>query len=87
MDILSTIKAVFTKSVPDTSPSGKVDKTDTAKLVKTAVFVGTAAGLSYFITNINPEALGPYSPIIMLVLTVGLDFANKMVKTNTEKSE
>lgn len=82
-DFLKKIKDVFTKSVPDTSDPKKVNSTDAAKLVKTGVLVGIGAALSYVVTNINPEHLGPYQPFIMLGLTVALDFINKLTKNNS----
>lgn len=87
LDLLKKIKDSFTTKVPDTSPSGKVDKTDVAKLVKTSVLVGVAAGVSYFITGVDSDSLGVYQPLIIMALTVGLDYVNKLVKSNTVKPE
>ena len=84
MEFLKKITSVFTKSVTDTSPKGKVDSTDVAKLIKTSVIVGIAGAVSYFTTNIAPETLGPYQPLIMMGLTALLDFTNKLVKDNME---
>jgi len=81
-DFLKKLKDVFVKNVPDTSPSGKVNSTDTAKVAKTGLLVGLAATLSYLITSVSPEALGPYQPYVMLGLTVALDFVNKLIKSN-----
>lgn len=83
MDFLKKLKNVFVTNVPDTSPIGKVDSTDLAKVSKTGVLVGVAATLSYLITTINPVALGPYQPYVMLGLTIGLDFVNKLIKSNS----
>lgn len=83
MDFLKKLKNVFITNVPDTSPAGKVDSTDLAKLSKTGVLVGVAATLSYFITNVKPELLGPYQPVVALGLTVALDFVNKLIKSNS----
>lgn len=83
MDFLKKLKNVFITNVPDTSPAGKVDSTDLAKVSKTGVLVGVAAALSYFITNANPELLGPYQPVVALGLTVALDFVNKLIKSNS----
>lgn len=82
-DFLKKLKDVFTKSVPDTSDPKKVDSTDMAKLVKTGALVGVGAALSYVVTNIDPSHLGPYQPVIMLALTLALDFVNKLVKNNS----
>lgn len=82
-DFFKKLKDVFTKSVPDTSDPKKVDSTDVAKLVKTGALVGVGAALSYVVTNVDPAHLGPYQPIIMLALTLALDFVNKLVKNNS----
>lgn len=82
-DFFKKLKDVFTKSVPDTSAPVKVDGTDVAKLGKTAALVGVAAALSFLVTNIDPALLGPYQPLIVMGLTVALDFVNKLVKNNS----
>ncbi len=81
-DLLKKLKDVFVTSVPDTSATGKVDKTDIAKVAKTGVLVGLAAGLSWVVTNVAPDSLGPYQPVVILGLTMALDFVNKLVKQN-----
>lgn len=87
LDLLNKVKAVFTTKVADTSPTGKVDKTDVAKLIKTGALVGIAAAVSYFVTNVDPVALGVYQPLIIMVLTVGLDYVNKLIKSNTNDEQ
>ena len=82
MDFFKKLKDVFTKSVTDTSDKGAVNKTDVAKVVKTGVFVGIAAAISAVLANLAPDTFGIYQPIITLVLTVSLDFINKLVKDN-----
>lgn len=82
-DFLVKLKNVFVKSVPDTSPIGKVDGTDLAKVVKTGVLVGVATVISYVLANISPDTLGPYQPLIVLGLTAVLDTLNKFVKKNS----
>lgn len=79
-DFLTKIKDVFIKQVPDTSDKGKVDSTDYAKLIRTGVLVGLAGALSHVITNMDPSVLGVYQPVIMMGLTVALDFLNKLIK-------
>lgn len=81
-ELFAKLKDVFVKSVPDTSTTGKVDKTDLAKVVKTGVLVGVASGVSYFLANIAPDTLGTYQPLVVLGLTMALDFVNKLVKSN-----
>lgn len=81
-DFFKKLKDVFTTSVPDTSGPVKVDGTDMAKLAKTGVLVGVAAALSFLVTNIDPTLLGSYQPLIIMGLTVALDFVNKLIKGN-----
>lgn len=83
MGFFEKLKTVFVKNVPDTSEKGKVNQTDVAKLTRNGILVGVAAALSYAIANISPDTLGVYQPIIMLGLTVALDFVNKLVKSNS----
>ena len=83
LDFIKKIKDVFIKNVPDTSPAGKVDGTDAAKVVKTGALVGIAATLSFLVTSLDPAALGPYQPYVMLGLTVALDLVNKLIKSNS----
>jgi hypothetical protein len=81
-DFLKKIKDVFIKSVPDTSPIGKVDKTDLAKVTKTGILVGVASAISYALANIAPDTFGHYQPLVVLGLTAVLDLLNKTVKSN-----
>ena len=84
MDFFKKLKDVFTKKVEDTSDKGTVDKTDVAKVVKTGVFVGIAAAISAVLTNLSPDTFGVYQPVVILVLTITLDFLNKLVKNNKQ---
>lgn len=83
-DFLKKLKEVFVTKVPDTSDSGKVDKTDVAKIIRNAVLVAIAAGISYVVKDLDPEHLGQYQPWIILGGTAILDFINKLVKQNSE---
>ena len=84
-DFVKLVKDVFIKSVPDTSNVVKVATTDIAKLIKTGVLVGAASALSFLVTNLDPALLGPYQPLVIMGLTVVLDFVNKLIKPNTPK--
>jgi hypothetical protein len=85
MDFLKTVFDVFTKNVDNTSPTGKVDKNDLAKITKNALIVGVAAALSAVLANVGPQSFGTYQPLIILGLSAALDFLNKMVKSNQPK--
>lgn len=80
LNFIKKIKSVFVKSVPDTSEANSVDKTDMAKVIKTGVFVGVAAAISSILTTVSPNTFGPYQPIIIMALTLTLDFINKFIK-------
>jgi hypothetical protein len=81
-DFFKKFKDVFVKSVPDTSPSGTVNKTDLAKVAKTGILVGVASAISYALANIAPDTFGHYQPLVVLGLTAALDLLNKAVKSN-----
>ena len=83
-DFLKKLKEVFLGTVPDTSDVGKVNKTDITKIVRNAVLVAIAAGVSYIVKDLDPEHLGQYQPWIILGGTAILDFINKLVKNNSE---
>lgn len=82
MNFSTKLKDVFTKSVEDTSPVAKVNTTDLAKVVKTGTFVGIAAAISSILSTASPDTFGDYQLTVTLVLTVVLDFLNKLVKNN-----
>lgn len=82
MNFLQKLKDVFTKNVEDTSTTAKINTTDLAKVVKTGTFVGIAAAISSILSTVSPDTFGDYQPIVILVLTIALDFVNKFVKNN-----
>lgn len=82
MELLTKLKNVFTKTVPDTSGGGKVDSTDLAKVTRNAALVGVAAALSELLKSIDPNTFGVYQPLVILGLTAALDFVGKLVKNN-----
>lgn len=82
MEFIKNLFKVFGTKVDDSSPSGKVDGTDIAKVLRTTILVSAASGLAYFLTNADPTMFGPYAVFVVPVLTAGLDFLNKLVKAN-----
>ena len=80
MGFFNKLKTVFTKQVDDTSTTGTVDKTDMAKVTRTAILVAVAAGVSYVLTNVNPDVFGSYGPLITVAGAALLDFLNKLTK-------
>lgn len=80
MNFFSKLKDVFTKSVPDTSPAGKVDSTDVAKVVRTSVYVALASGLAFALQNLSPDVFGTYSVFIVPAATAVIEFLNKKAK-------
>jgi len=80
MEFLKRLKEVFVKSVPDTSEPGKVDKTDLAKVTRTAVLVGVASGITYALQNIDPNLFGSYGPLFTLAGAAILELLGKIPK-------
>lgn len=80
MDFFKKLKDVFVNKVPDTSPAGKVDQTDVAKVARTAIYVAIASGLTFALQNISPEVFGPYSIMIVPAATAAIEFLNKLAK-------
>jgi hypothetical protein len=82
MNFLKTLLNSFTKKVDDTSDVGDLNKVDVVKVVRTAILVSLASGLTYLVTNINPEVLGVYGILLVPVATAILDMLNKYIKGN-----
>lgn len=83
MKFLKTLFDVFTKKVEDSSPKGKVDATDVAKVVRTSVYVGLAAALTYFMQGVTPEMIGAKGLVVLPLIAAVVEFLNKAVKDNT----
>lgn len=83
MSFLVKLFNVFTKKVEDSSPKGRVDSTDLAKVVRTSVYVGLAACLTYFMQGVTPEMIGTKGLVVLPLLAAVVEFLNKAVKDNT----
>lgn len=83
MAFLNKLVSVFTKNVADTSPAGKVDSTDLAKVVRTSVYVGLAAALTYFMQGVTPDMIGTKGLVVLPLIAAAVEFLNKAVKDNT----
>ena len=82
--MLDFLKKLVTPKKTGESPSGKVDSTDMADVLKLSAFVALAAALSSILENVAQLDLGMYQPFLVLGLTSGLDFLNKLIKNNKE---
>lgn len=83
MEFLKNLALVFTKKVEDTSPKGKVDSVDLAKVVRTAVYVGLASGLTYFAQGVTPDMIGVKGLVVLPLISAVIEFLNKAVKDNS----
>lgn len=82
MEFLSKLKNVFVKSVDDSSPVGKVNTTDLAKVARTAILLGLATGASNILTNLKPEMFGEYSSLAAVGLAIAGDFVMRFLRNN-----
>ena len=74
------------KPKPVESKAGKVDKNDVVDIVKVSLLVAIATGLETAIEHLGAsEAIGPYKPFVILGLTAGLDFLNKLMRSKKEE--
>ena len=83
MSFLSSLKAVFTSSVPDTSESGTLNKTDFAKLTRDFTIVSLSAGLVWVSQNLHLIDLGGYTAALTPIIAVGLQALIKLLKSNS----
>lgn len=83
MDFLKKVFSVFVTNVGDTSPTGKVNATDVAKVLRTAFLVGLASTITYFVGAVDPANLGMYGVFVVPVATAALDLLNKYIKANS----
>lgn len=82
MNFLSKLFDVFTKKVDDSSPKGGVDSTDVAKVIRTSVYVGLAASLTYFMQGVTPDMIGAKGLVVLPLIAAAVEFLNKAVKDN-----
>ena len=59
------------------SPSGSIDKKGLIKVVKGAGIVGGAAALAYILEALPGVNLGEYTPIIVGILSIVINFVRK----------
>lgn len=80
--MLKKLALVFLKKIEDKSPTFKVDSTDIAKVVRTAVFTGLATALTVFMNGVDFNALGIGGAVLIPLITAAIEFLNKLVKDN-----
>lgn len=81
MKFLSDLKnALFGKSEPSTSPAGKVDTTDIAKVTRTAILMGLATAVTSLLANVKPEMFGEHSGVAAIVLTIVSELSLRFLK-------
>jgi len=62
-----------------------LDKTDTNQLVKNALLVSLAAGLTFVSTQLSIIDLGPMTPLVVPVLSTLIESVIKWAQDNTKK--
>ena len=62
-----------------------LDKTDTNQLVKNALLVSLAAGLTFISTQLSIIDLGPMTPLVVPVLSTLIESVIKWAQDNTKK--
>lgn len=62
-----------------------LDKTDTNQLVKNALLVSLAAGLTFISTQLSIIDLGPMTPLVVPVLSTLIESVIKWAQDNTQK--
>lgn len=83
MDFLKKVFSVFVGKVDDSSPGGKVNSTDVAKVLRTTVLVGLASAITYFVGAVDPANMGTYGVFVVPIATAALDLLNKYIKANS----
>lgn len=87
--VLDKLKSLFTGK--STSPGLKLDLTDFKKLLRTGVFVGGAAGVTYILANIGAvdfdgkDSETGINAIIVTVLTIVFEGVARFFRDNTEE--
>jgi hypothetical protein len=82
MNWLTKIKAVFVTNVPDKSDGLKVDTTDLAKVVRTAILLGAATSGVEILSYLKPEMFGDHSSVAAVVMAMAADFLMRFLKNN-----
>ncbi len=67
---------------PSLSSAFKFDFTDTLKVVRHAAIVAAAAGLTVVVNNVASLDLGPYTVVIIPVVSSALNALLRFVKDN-----
>lgn len=82
MKLFSKIKSVFTTNVPDKSGPLKVDTTDIAKVIRTALLIGAATSGIEILSYLKPEMFGDHSSIAAVLMAMAADFLMRFLKNN-----
>jgi len=69
-------------TVPDTSPTGSVNKNDLAKIAVHALIVGATAILVVIGEQIGNIDFGPYNALIVPVISSAVIWLQKLLKNN-----
>lgn len=70
---------------PSTSAGLSVNMVDVKKILINAVMTGAAAGVLYLSGALTSADFGAYTPIVIPMISAGLDFLYRYLKDNTPK--
>jgi hypothetical protein len=80
--LFSKIIAAFTKSVPDTSGTGTLNKVDIAKVIRTGILLALSSGITHILTNVQPDMFGQYSGVATIAIAVLSELSVRFFKNN-----
>jgi len=82
-NLLKKLALVFLKKIEDKSPPLKVDSTDIAKVLRTAIFTGVATALTVLLNGFDFNTLGVGGAVLIPLITAAVELLNKLVKDNS----
>ncbi len=80
MNIFKKLKESMFGTLPDTSPKGKVDSTDLAKVARTGLFLSFGSFVTYMLSNVKPEMFGDHAAIATVVIALATELASRYFK-------
>jgi hypothetical protein len=80
--MLDKIKQVFLKSIPSTSGKFNIDKTDFAKVVRSAILLGAATAGQEIVSYLQPDMFGDHKTLATIILAMSADFLMRYIREN-----
>jgi hypothetical protein len=82
--LFSKIVGVFTKAVPSDSTSGTVNSADLAKVIRTGLFLAASTGVTYILTNVQPDMFGQYAGVATITIAMLGELSVRLFRNNTK---